>query len=310
MSTSARILTARAPSRPLVRRTARGTASRSPGPSLDVTASDDLRDRVSAGLPGGAGARGRRARPPQVPAGPGSPARRLTSCRTSRRTTPSWETVLEDHDRGDPDPPVVVAAIYRRTDHTCGGLDCRRRGGRVAPVTGLALNSPWSDLQGKPLMRGAVTWLLARPVQGAAVPSPGGGRDRTVYGDSLHDSANGEWESSTWTSSRSPGFPVTVALAQRRTAWARPAAPRARRSASRRWCCARTRPLLEDLSDATDRADTVLDVSQIARWAGCLGGARSSLSDHPTPATTRSCPARSCAARPTSGSTAGRPRTR
>ena len=27
-----------------------------------------------------------------------------------------------------------------------------------------------------------------------------------------------------------------------------------------------------DYSEASDRADTVLDVRQIARWAGCLGG--------------------------------------
>ena len=49
-----------------------------------------------------------------------------------------------------PGLPVVLAA------HSTGGLivplwlDRRRAAGRVAPVAGLVLNSPWFDLQGKP----------------------------------------------------------------------------------------------------------------------------------------------------------------
>ena len=44
-------------------------------------------------------------------------------------------------------------------------------------------------------------------------------------------------------------------------------------SASRRWCCARPGPISPpQYTDLSDRSDTVLDVTQIARWAGCLGG--------------------------------------
>ncbi|HTW05688.1 MAG TPA: alpha/beta hydrolase, partial [Streptosporangiaceae bacterium] len=56
-----------------------------------------------------------------------------------------------------PGQPVVIAA------HSTGGLiaalwlDRRRAAGRVAPVAGLVLNSPWLDLQGKPVLRGPVT---------------------------------------------------------------------------------------------------------------------------------------------------------
>src|SRR6202453_4711619 len=56
-----------------------------------------------------------------------------------------------------PGLPVVLAA------HSTGGLIVplwlnRRRADRdVAPVTALVLNSPWFDLQGKPVLRGPVT---------------------------------------------------------------------------------------------------------------------------------------------------------
>ena len=159
--------------------------------------------------------------------------------------------------------------------HSTGGLitplwlDRRRRAGKVAPVAGLVLNSPWFDLQGKPVMRGPVTWLLRglskvqpfRPLEAGEI---------TVYGDSLHTSVNGEWD---FDLDLKPlaGFPVTVG-------WLN--AVRRGHARLHRGLDVGVPSLVlrsdkthysKTYSDATDRADTVLDVRQIARWAGCLG---------------------------------------
>ena len=168
------------------------------------------------------------------------------------------------------DVPVVVVA------HSTGGLitplwlDRRRRRGGVAPVSGLVLNSPWFDLQGRPVMRGPVTWVLraaarVQPFRAMALPQS------TVYGSSLHTSGTGEWE---FDLDLKPltGFPVTVG-------WL---------NAVRRGHARLHRgldvgvPSLVLRSDKSrisrrhspesDTSDAVLDVHQIARWAGCLGG--------------------------------------
>jgi alpha-beta hydrolase superfamily lysophospholipase len=168
-----------------------------------------------------------------------------------------------------PDLPVVLMA------HSTGGLvlplwlDRRRAAGRVAPVAGLILNSPWFDLQGKPFQRGPLTQalrVLARvaPMRPLSLPPS------TVYGDSIYVGSKGEWD---FDLEKKPmtGFPVThgwlnavrrgharlhrgldvgvpsLVLRSDRSHWART------------W------------SEQADRADTVLDVEQIARWSGCLG---------------------------------------
>ena len=179
------------------------------------------------------------------------------------------ETALEVITEAHADLPVTVMA------HSTGGLitalwlDRRRRAGRVAPVAGLVLNSPWFDLQGKPVMRGPVTWLLRglakvqpfRPLEAGEI---------TVYGDSLHTSVNGEWD---FDLDLKPlaGFPVTVG-------WLN--AVRRGHARLHRGLDVGVPSLVlrsdkthysKTYSDATDRADTVLDVRQIARWAGCLG---------------------------------------
>jgi alpha-beta hydrolase superfamily lysophospholipase len=159
--------------------------------------------------------------------------------------------------------------------HSTGGLvlalwlDRRRARGEVAPVTALVLNSPWLDLQGKPVQRGPVTQALrvlskVRPMR-TLPPLP------STYGESIHASAAGEWEFDlAW--KPLAGFPVTLG-------WM---------NAIRRGHARLHRgldvgvPSLILRSDRTHfaktysaedaRADTVLDVRQIARWAGCLGG--------------------------------------
>jgi alpha-beta hydrolase superfamily lysophospholipase len=164
-----------------------------------------------------------------------------------------------------PGRPVVAVA------HSTGGLILplwldRRR---PAAVAGLVLNSPWFDLQGKPVHRGPLTQALrvlakVRPMR-TMPPAP------TVYGGTLHVSGTGEWD---FDLALKPlaGFPVTFG-------WL---------NAIRRGQARLHRgldvgvPSLVLRSDRThysptysaedDRADTVLDVRQIARWAGCLGG--------------------------------------
>lgn len=175
------------------------------------------------------------------------------------------EVAAEEH----PGLPVTVVA------HSTGGLiaplwlDRRRRAGRTAPVAALVLNSPWFDLQGKPAMRGPLTWALRaasrlRPLR--ELDLRGG-----VYGSTLHTSGTGEWD---FDIALKPldGFPVTVGwLNAVRRGHARlhrgldVGVPSLVLRSEKTHYSSR-------YSEASDRADTVLDVRQIARWAGCLGG--------------------------------------
>jgi alpha-beta hydrolase superfamily lysophospholipase len=168
-----------------------------------------------------------------------------------------------------PGLPVVVVA------HSTGGLivplwlDRRRAGGGTGPVAGLVLNSPWFDLQGTPLQRGPLTQALrvlakVQPFRELKVP-PG------VYGQTLHISGTGEWDFDPGLKPLA-GFPVTAGwLNAIRRGHARlhhgldVGVPSLVLRSSRSHFSPGYSPL-------SDRADTVLDVSQIARWAGSLGG--------------------------------------
>ena len=168
-----------------------------------------------------------------------------------------------------PDCPVLVVA------HSTGGLisslwlDRRRGRDEVSPIAGLVLNSPWFDLQGKPVNRGPLTWALraAARVRPFRVLNLGIG----VYGTTLHTSGTGEW---TFDIALKPleGFPVTIGWlnairrghAQLHRGLDVGVPSLVLRSARTHYA--------PTYSAASDRADTVLDVRQIARWAGCLGG--------------------------------------
>jgi alpha-beta hydrolase superfamily lysophospholipase len=179
------------------------------------------------------------------------------------------EGALEIVAGAHPGEPVVVVA------HSTGGLitplwlDRRRAAGRVTPVAGLVLNSPWFDLQGRPVDRGLLTQalrVLAKgfPLRALKLPP-------SVYGYTLHTSATGEWD---FDLDLKPldGFPVTVG-------WLN--AVRRGQARLHRGLDVGVPSLVlrsdrshfsSAYSELSDRADTVLDVAQIARWAGCLGG--------------------------------------
>jgi alpha-beta hydrolase superfamily lysophospholipase len=169
-----------------------------------------------------------------------------------------------------PSASVLLAA------HSTGGLIlplwlARRRArlGSAAPISGMVLNSPWFDLQGSPARRGVMTQALrvlakARPyTQFKLEPSP--------YGDTLHVSGTGEWDFDLELKPLA-GFPVTIgwlnavrrahaALHQGLDVGVPSLILRSDRTHfSRRY------------SELSERSDLVLDVAQIARWAGCLGG--------------------------------------
>lgn len=163
--------------------------------------------------------------------------------------------------------------------HSTGGLvvplwldrlNQSAEGAAGAGVATLILDSPWFDLQGPGWMRTVVTqWLRVgakvAPKTVMKLPSA------DAYGASLHHTRGGQWDYDLgWKPLE--GFPVTVG-------WL---------NAVRRGHAKLHRgldisvPALVLRSDHShivrrhsaevDIADAVLDVKQIARWAGCLGG--------------------------------------
>lgn len=170
--------------------------------------------------------------------------------------------------------PLLLSA------HSTGGLILplwldrlnRRPGGtKAAGIAGLVLNSPWFDLQGKPWMRTIGTQAIAavsriKPKSMINLPTT------DAYGSSLHVSGHGEWEFNTAFKPLN-GFPVSFGwLTAIRRGHARlhrgldiGVPSLVLRSTKSRF--ART------WSAEVDEADAVLDVKQIARWAGCLGDA-------------------------------------
>lgn len=165
-----------------------------------------------------------------------------------------------------PAAPVILAA------HSTGGLIVplwlHRKEAAASSVAGLVLNSPWLDLQGSRVLRGPVTQLLrvlgkVRPFQALRL-RPG------VYGQTLHVSGTGEWDYDL-DMKPLPGFPVTFGwLNAIRRAHARlhhgieTGVPTIVLHSTRSHFSGR-------YTEVSDRADLVLDTTQIARWAASLG---------------------------------------
>ena len=170
------------------------------------------------------------------------------------------------------DKPVLLSA------HSTGGLimalwldrlNKQPGGSKAAGIVGAVFNSPWLDLQGAPWMRSVGTTAIAtvarvKPKSIIKLPHT------DAYGSSLHVSAHGEWDFNT-AFKPLEGFPVSYG-------WL---------TAIRRGHAAlhkgldigvpslvlrstRTR-FARRYNDDVATADAVLDVKQIARWAGCLG---------------------------------------
>jgi alpha-beta hydrolase superfamily lysophospholipase len=154
-------------------------------------------------------------------------------------------------------------------------LDRLRRRGEIARrrITGLVLNSPWLDLQGPAILRTAPTGAAIRAMSRInkkrvlRPPTEGG------YGATLHKEYGGEFE---YNLAWKPigGFPVTFG-------WLH--AVRSAQTKLHRGLDVGVPNLIlrsdRSVREVTDpakadeiqRGDAVLDVKQIARWAGCIG---------------------------------------
>lgn len=164
--------------------------------------------------------------------------------------------------------------------HSAGGLvvslwlDRRQRASAAGKgVSGLILNSPWLDLQGPPILR--------LPPTSVAIRALGRLRKRTVvrrpteggYGATLHRDFHGEFEYDlTW--KPVGGFPVTFGWIHAiRRGQARlhrgldVGVPNLVLRSDRSVREIRDMAEIENIQ----RGDAVLDVAQIARWAGCIG---------------------------------------
>jgi len=198
--------------------------------------------------------------------------------------TPHFTTDLSRYDAELERALGIVAEETGEADvlvigHSAGGLivslwlDRLHRRGRTAAchVTGLVLNSPWLDLQGPAYLRSAgasaaivaLSRLRKRRVVRAPVPEGG-------YGASLHRDFGGEFD---YNLDWKPvgGFPVTFG-------WINAV----RRGHARLHrgldvgvpnLILRSDHSVREVRDPEliQRGDAVLDVAQIARWAGCIG---------------------------------------
>ncbi|BBX74297.1 alpha/beta hydrolase [Mycobacterium shinjukuense] len=209
----------------------------------------------------------------------------LRKCGRSRRPgqTPHFTTDLTHYDVELEHALAIIREQNRSANvlvygHSAGGLivalwldRLRWRGATTrAGVTGLVLNSPFLDLQGPAILRLRVTsatiaalsrWRPKGVVRG---PVDGG------YGTSLHRDYDGEFD---YNLEWKPvgGFPVTFG-------WLH-AVRRGHATLHRGLdvgvpnLILRSDHTVRETADpsALHRGDAVLDVSHIARWAGCIG---------------------------------------
>lgn len=168
------------------------------------------------------------------------------------------EVLLTAHSTGG----LIVPLWLNRLQATPGGP-------AELGICGVVLNSPWFDLQGPAVLRNVGTTAidaLGRVRAKTVIPGTG----LPTYGSSLHVSANGTWEYNLdWKPIN--GCPVTFG-------WLR--AIRIGHAHLHRGLDIGVPALIlrskksqfaKAYKPSVDLADSVLDVRQIARWAGCLG---------------------------------------
>ncbi len=207
----------------------------------------------------------------------------LQKCGRSRREgqTPHFITDLY---RYDAELERAAALIGRETGgakilvygHSAGGLIAtlwldrlRRRGDRLG-VTGLVLNSPFFDLHGPAILRTGVTSAAMRAASRFGSKRVVRATGEGGYGTSLHRDFGGDFD---YNLAWKPlgGFPVTVG-------WIN-AVRRGQMQLHRgldvgvpNLILRSDRSVPETKDPASmQRGDAVLDVAQIARWAGCVG---------------------------------------
>ncbi|WP_167103591.1 alpha/beta hydrolase [Mycobacterium sp. DL592] len=171
--------------------------------------------------------------------------------------------------------PATRILVY---GHSAGGLivslwldRVRRRAATAAlGIGGLVLNSPWLDLHGPAILRTRLTstaiGALSRVRKTSVVRGTGNGG----YGLTLHREYHGEFD---YNLQWKPlgGFPVTLG-------WIH-AIRRGHATLHRGLDVGVPNLILRSdhsvrettVPDTMQRGDAVLDVSQIARWAGCIG---------------------------------------
>lgn len=209
----------------------------------------------------------------------------LHKCGRSHRAgqTPHFTTDLTRYDVELERALDVIAAVSRPRvlvyGHSAGGLvvslwldrlRARRATARMG-VSGLILNSPWLDLQGHPILRTPPTTaaiMAMRRLRKHKVvrrPSPEGGYGSTLHRDFFGDfDYNLDWKPV-------GGFPVTFG-------WIH-AIRRGQAKLHRGLdvgvpnLILRSDHSVREVPDPEliQRGDAVLDVAQIARWAGCIG---------------------------------------
>lgn len=203
----------------------------------------------------------------------------LPKCGRSRRDgqTPHFTSNLAHYDGAlEAALKAIGAADVLMYGHSAGGLivslwlDRLRRRSATAPISGLVLNSPFFDLHGPAILRtpptSAALIALARfrRMQVVRKPTTGG------YGTTLHRDFAGEFD---YNLDWKPvgGFPVTFG-------WIN-AIRRGQKRLHRGLDVGVPSLILRSDRSVTEagdpdliqRGDAVLDVSQIARWAGCVG---------------------------------------
>lgn len=203
----------------------------------------------------------------------------LPKCGRSRRDgqTPHFTTDLAHYDGAlEAALDAVDATDVLVYGHSAGGLivslwlDRLRRRNATGPISGLVLNSPFFDLHGPAILRtpptAAALIALARLRKMHVVRKPTAGG----YGTSLHRDYAGEFD---YNLDWKPvgGFPVTFG-------WIN-AIRRAQVRLHRGLDVGVPSLILRSdhsVAESPDpeliqRGDAVLDVAQIARWAGCVG---------------------------------------
>ncbi|MFT4044285.1 MAG: alpha/beta hydrolase, partial [Gordonia sp. (in: high G+C Gram-positive bacteria)] len=171
-----------------------------------------------------------------------------------------------------PDTRVVIAA------HSTGGLitplwlDRLRRTdpARHASISGLLLNSPWLDLQGEAALRTFPASMFIKAVA-AFAPTRRIPRElSSAYSESLHVSAHGEWDYDL-TLKPLAGFPVSFGFLNAVRTGQRTLHHGIDTGVPVLVLRSDKTKFTGTYSPAVDVADVVLDVTQIARWSGCLG---------------------------------------